>query len=54
MAKRGEDTHEDDETKEEREARVDEMLNRARRAHRPATKKRAPGKPGRTKKVKHS
>jgi hypothetical protein len=41
MAKLGENDHEDAETKEERDARVDEMLVRAKRAHRPAPKRKA-------------
>jgi hypothetical protein len=50
MAKRGENHPEDLETKEEREARVEEMLVRARRAHRAAPKKKAPRKSQRDKK----
>jgi hypothetical protein len=41
MAKRGEDGHEDPEMREEREARVDEMLTRAKRSHPTTPKKRA-------------
>jgi hypothetical protein len=50
MAKRGENNHEDAETTEEREARVDEMLVRAKRAHRTAAKKKPARRPARDKK----
>jgi hypothetical protein len=40
MVKRGENHDEDVETREERDARVEEMLVRARRAHRPVAKRK--------------
>ena len=52
MAKRGENDLEDVETKEEREARVQEMLVRATRAHRAAPKRKASRKPQQAKRKK--
>jgi hypothetical protein len=54
MAKHGENDPEDAAMKEEREARVDEMLHRAKRAHRPAPKKRVATKSARVKGKKRS
>jgi hypothetical protein len=49
MAKRGADHPEDPATKEEREARVTEMLARAKRAHRSSPKKKMASKSARKK-----
>jgi hypothetical protein len=53
MAKRGDERPEDPAMKEEREARVTEMLARAKRAHRSSPKKKVASKSARTRKKRH-